>query len=185
MTSVPCPNISNNITLFLIKAAEMFASIFLKNIIHIFSSAISDCRTTTPKHIKPSVKEVNFHDARHKTITYAPIRNCTVYCSQIRLPKIKHSFYLGHPNVALIFPGFSVSSHSNFPNLLFQSSVLNCFAMTSRFVCLFKYQPYLVIWFNCRLKNARIHSKVWLQSNIPYIPTLNTDEPPRFLRVSL
>lgn len=69
MTSVPCPNISNNITLFLIKAPEMLAHIFLKNTIHIFSSAISDYRTTIPKYTKPSMKEVNFHDARHKTIT--------------------------------------------------------------------------------------------------------------------
>lgn len=78
MTSVPCPNISNSITLFLIKAAEMFAPIFLRNIIHIFSSAISDCKTTTPKCTKPSVKEVNFHYARRKTITCVPIRNCSL-----------------------------------------------------------------------------------------------------------
>ena len=52
MTSAPSPNISDNIALFLLKAAEMLAPIFLKEHIYIFLLISSDCRMTINKCTK-------------------------------------------------------------------------------------------------------------------------------------
>lgn len=119
-----------------IKAAEILAPIFLKNIFVSFYFFLLTVEWPFINVLRQLWNRPDFKlaDIKLSLLQYRELHNW-LGLSGPKSGYLKLNIYsiLGHPNIALIFPSFSTSSGSSSQNPLFQSSMVSCFVLSSSF----------------------------------------------------